>query len=79
MIKVTHRKLGKHKAIGLAWVDEKHIEIDANLKSSEQLYVIIHETLHILNPKWSELKIIHQARKITEVLWNERYRRVESL
>jgi hypothetical protein len=31
-IKVVHRKLGKHKAIGLAWKEERIIELDTRLK-----------------------------------------------
>lgn len=76
-IKVTHRKLGKHKADGLAWVEEKHIEVDTTLTGRKRLEIMIHELLHVLNPEWSESKVIKQSKRISSVLWRERYRRLE--
>lgn len=76
-IKVTHRKLGRYNADGLAWTEGQHIEIDSRLQGKAHLEIMLHEMLHVLNPKWSELKVIHQSRKMAEVLWEQRYRRVE--
>lgn len=86
-IKVRHRKLGKHQAIGLCWFEDKNdgkgwlptgeIEIDERLKGKEHLQVTIHECLHLINKTLSE-KIDTDATKICEVLWKLNYRRVDT-
>jgi hypothetical protein len=75
--KVVHRKLGKHKAQGLAWIDDRIIEIDERLKGKDHLEIVIHEVLHIINPKMIESKIIHQSRIIKDTLWKLGYRRIQ--
>jgi hypothetical protein len=74
---VVHRKLKRHKADGLAWLDEGIIEIDERLKGQDHLETALHEGLHILNPKMIEPKIIHQSRALKDMLWKLGYRRVE--
>ena len=37
---------------------------------------LIHESLHIFFPDWSEYKVKTTAKKITAVLWDENYRKV---
>jgi hypothetical protein len=44
-ITVTRRKLGRHKAIGLAHGDG-NIEVDERLKGKYHMEVLIHEFLH---------------------------------
>ncbi len=70
-IKVIHRKLGKHKAIGLAYCEERVIHIDERLKGEEWFYVILHECLHVQNPKWSEIKVIGHSREMASIVWRE--------
>ena len=50
---ITHKKIGQHKAIGLAYCDTGEIVIDNRLKGYEHLRVLIHEITHIQNSKWS--------------------------
>lgn len=76
-MKVRERKLGKEKAWGLAHIDEQLIEIDSTLKARKRLNILIHEALHILNPEWSETKVIRQAGRLTKLIWSENYRRIE--
>ena len=74
-ITVTHRKLGKHKAIGLAYKDEQLIEVDERLKGFEHLQTVIHEILHIQNPRWSEIKVEGHSTQIATILWELNYKR----
>jgi hypothetical protein len=76
-IKVVHRKLGKHKAIGLAWKEERIIELDTRLKGFDFLSVAIHEILHVQNPKWSEIKVEGHAKEMAEILWLQGFRKVD--
>lgn len=76
-MKVIHRKLGKEKADGLAHIDSNTIEIDERLKGRYHLEITIHEALHILYPKDSETAIIRKSKRLTKVLWEMGYRKVE--
>ena len=74
---VKERKLGREKAWGLAHTAEGIIEIESSLKSRRRLNILIHEALHILNPEWSESKVIKQAGRLTKLIWTQNYRRIE--
>lgn len=74
--KVIHRKLGKERAMGLAYCDNGEIHIDERLNGKEHLEICIHEMEHILNPKWAEIKVQGHATEIDRVLWEIGYRRV---
>ncbi|NBQ16937.1 hypothetical protein EBU24_01330 [bacterium] len=75
-IKIIYRKLGKEQAYGLSSSDGI-IEIDSRLKSKKHLEVLIHELLHLLNPKDSEEMIIKKSVTLTKILWKEGYRRID--
>lgn len=75
-IKIVYRKLGKEQAYGIASSDGV-IEIDERLRSKKHLEVLIHEVLHILNPKDSENTIIKKSVTLTKILWKEGYRRID--
>lgn len=77
-IQVKYRKLGKEKSDGLAWIPERLIEIDIRLKGIEHLEILIHELIHIQNPKWSEIKVKGHAKQLAEILWQQGYRRVDT-
>jgi len=79
-MKVIYRKLGKERAWGQAHIDEPGglIELDSTLKGAKKLEILLHEILHILNPEWSETKVIKQSKKIKKVLWNQNYRQVDN-
>ena len=75
-IKIIYRKLGKEQAYGIASSDGI-IEIDSRLKSKKHLEVLIHELLHILNPKDTENMVIKKSVTLTKILWQEGYRRID--
>ena len=75
-IKIIYRKLGKEQAYGIASSDGI-IEIDSRLKSRKHLEVLLHELLHILQPKDSEEMIIKKSVTLTKILWQEGYRRID--
>ena len=77
-MKVVYRKLGKEKAWGQAHTDSNMIEIDPRLKGRKKMEILIHESLHILNPEWSETKVIDQSKKLSNLLWKEHYREVDN-
>jgi hypothetical protein len=76
-MKVIHRKLGKEKADGLAHIEANTIEIDERLKGRYRLEITIHEALHILYPKDSETAIIRKSKRLTKVLWEQGYRKID--
>ena len=75
-IKIIYRKLGKEQAYGIASSDGI-IEIDSRLKSKKHLEVLIHELLHLLNPKDTEEMVIKKSVTLTKILWKEGYRRID--
>jgi hypothetical protein len=75
-IKIIYRKLGKEQAYGISSSDGI-IEIDERLKGKKHCEILIHEILHLLNPKDDEKTIIRKSVTLTKILWNEGYRRVD--
>ena len=75
-IKIIYRKLGKEQAYGISSSDGV-IEIDERLKGKKHCEILIHEVLHLLNPKDDEKTIIRKSVTLTKILWNEGYRRVD--
>lgn len=76
-IKISYRKLGKEKAHGLAFKEDREIHIDPTLNSPDMLHTLIHEIIHIQNPKWPEIKVEGHAKEMFELLWKEGYRKVD--
>ena len=76
-MKVKIRKLGREKADGLAHIDDNTIEVDSRLTGKRKLEIFVHESLHIVNPTHSESKVTKDARKISNMLWKQGYRKVE--
>ena len=75
-IKIIYRKLGKEQAYGISSSDVV-IEIDERLKGKKHCEILIHEILHLLNPKDDEKTIIRKSVTLTKILWNEGYRRID--
>ena len=75
-IKVKYRKLGQHKAYGMA-SSEGYIEIDSTLKGKKFVEILLHESLHILWPKESEEEITKKSIILTNTVWHEKLRRIE--
>lgn len=76
-IKVSHRKLGKEKAWGLAYNGFNKIELDVTLKGKRHLLYLLHESLHIIHPEWSETKVIKVSRIMCKLLWDQKYRKID--
>ena len=77
MTKVIIKKLRRHKALGLADVDKKLIEIDPRQQPMQYLDTLIHELLHIECPEFSETKVKKVTKGIRKGLWEHGYRWVE--
>ena len=75
-IKIIYRKLGKEQAYGISSSDGV-IEIDERLKGKKMMEILIHEVLHLLNPKDDEKIIIRKSVTLTKVLWSEGYRKID--
>jgi hypothetical protein len=75
-IKIIYRKLGKEQAYGISSSDGV-IEIDERLKGKKMMEILIHEILHLLNPKDDEKTIIRKSVTLTKVLWKEGYRKID--
>lgn len=69
--------MGKEKADGLAWEDDRMIEIDSRLKGFNHLYTLIHEIIHIQNPRWPEIKVEGHSKQMAEILYAEKYRKID--
>ncbi len=76
-VEVVERPLGREKAMGLAWVEDRKVEIDSRLDSKDFLDTLIHELLHIYNPHWSETKTASTATEMTNLIWAKDYRRIK--
>jgi hypothetical protein len=72
-IKVVERKLGKHRAYGLHWPGEIHI--DSGLKPKKKLEIFVHEYMHEICPEWDEKHVTSQAKRMADFLWSQGYRR----
>ena len=78
-IKVQEAKLGREKALGM--VDVPPYKKTVNIKVEERrnqkvkLGVIIHEGLHLLDPTWSEAKILKYERYLAHLVWKFGYRK----
>jgi hypothetical protein len=76
-IKILYSHLGHYKASGMAWTDDRVIAIDRRLKGHEHLETIIHEIIHIQNPKWPEIMVEGKAKEIADILWELNFRQVD--
>ena len=76
-IKVKEKKLGRERAVGLAYASEMEIVIDERQDSQDYLDTLIHECLHCFAPAWGEKRVTETANEITRVIWEKDYRRIE--
>lgn len=77
-IKVVYSNLTKKDVWGFAHFDKNIIELHNNISGKKHLEILIHELLHLINPKNSEKKIVSDSIKITNVLWKEKYRKIDN-
>lgn len=73
-IKILEGHLGHYKAAGLAWTEKRTIAIDKRLKGLDRLETIVHEIIHVQNPKWPEIMVEGKAAEIAKILWDLGYR-----
>jgi hypothetical protein len=76
-IKIIYKKLGKEKAHGISFSDGE-IHIDPRLKGKKKLEILIHEVMHLLNPRDSEEAIIKKSVTLCKILWKEGYREIDN-
>jgi len=76
-IKILHSKLGRSKAVGMAFTDDRIIFLDPRLKGFDYLETAIHEVLHCMFPKLPEITIEARGKEMAEILWKLNFRQVD--
>ena len=78
-IRNKRRKLGRHRALGLAHPDGL-IEIDPRQPPKEYMDTLIHELLHQVRASsyWDEEATTKVANSLSHHLWEQGYRRMDS-
>lgn len=75
-IKIQEKKLGREKAYGMCYEGKNEIIVDPRQDSKEYMNTVIHESLHVLFPDWSETKVIKISNTLTNTLWECDYRKI---
>lgn len=75
-VKVVEKKLGIHRAHGLHWPGEIHV--DSRLRGRKQMEIFIHEYLHEICPEWDEAHVTKKALEMSAFLWGQGFRRRRS-
>jgi len=75
--KVVIRKLGQHRAWGMAHYIDNKIEIDTKITGYRYLLYMLHEHFHLKHPDWSETKVEQESRKTARFLWDNGFRWVD--
>jgi hypothetical protein len=75
-ITISYRKLGKEKARGQYIAALNLIELDSRLEGQEHLEILIHESLHALQPHHEEDTVARDAANLAAILWADGYRRI---
>lgn len=76
-MKVVYKKLGRHKAFGITYSDEKVIYVDPRTKGKKRLEILLHEGLHQLLPQAEEEEVIRLSVALTKLLWAEKFRLID--
>jgi hypothetical protein len=81
-ITIKYRKIGRHanrneKLQGLAWKQDRIVEVDSRLEGKDKLTTLIHEITHIQNPKWAEIKVEGHSKQLADLLWDQNLRFVQ--
>ena len=78
VIRLTERKLGKEKAVGLCWHGSTpHIELDPRQKSPDRLDTLVLELIHVCFNHLEEKDVEKVANRISSVIWSDGWRRVQ--
>lgn len=76
-VKIEHKKIGRHQAVGLAYKEERRIVLDSRLKGKDYICTAVHELLHIHRPELSEEEVDKLSTELTNDLWDLGIRKVE--
>jgi len=76
-IKLEDKKLGRESNWGQAIFADGKIEVDPRQSPKRRLNVVLHEGIHILDPNLSELKVRAYANRLCDLLWKDRWRRLD--
>jgi len=81
-VKVVEKKLGRERAFGQAikaGADDGSdlIEVDPRQSPREYMDTVVHEAIHIADPVMPERKVAALSRKISRVMWQQRFRKVD--
>ena len=74
-VKIIYRKLGREQARGQYIPATNTIEIDPRLRGIEHLEILLHESLHALQPHHDEETVARDAFNLARILWADGYRR----
>jgi hypothetical protein len=77
--KVFLQKLGREQACGICDYKKGQIKIDPRLKPFPMLETVLHESLHWLEPEWSETKVTTTAKKLAKIVWDFKFRQLREL
>lgn len=76
-VDVQYRKIQRHRnhkeeyLYGLAWLDEKVIDIEKRLTGYKKLYALVHEYTHFQYPEWSETKVTKHSKSLAWFIWRQ--------
>lgn len=77
-IKINISKLGRQKADGLAYHQDRIIFLDERLRGFGLLDTAIHEILHCQQPDLSEESVNANAFEMADLLWKLGFRMVDN-
>lgn len=77
-VRVKYKKLGQKKLWAQALFETNTIELDPRAKGKKHLELLNHECLHLLLPTLNEEEIIRLSTSLTDLLWKENYRRIDT-
>lgn len=75
-IKIEYKPRLKYNAWGLAYKDERRVEIKQSLEPFDKFETEIHELQHIIYPYLEEDAVDKGSRTLAEHLWELGYRKI---
>lgn len=75
-LQIHYRKLGREQARGQYCPATNVIELDERLRGQEHLEVLLHESLHALQPHHDEETVARDAVNLARILWVDGYRKL---
>lgn len=75
-VTVIEKKMGRERATGRAWFDDRLITIDPRQPAKDWLGTLVHEAVHLAFPDASERTVAAAEKIILDVLWRSGVRRI---